>query len=387
VPILPSAGRRIQELLRLLESARAPERESAVARLTLLGPRTIAHLEGFLGDAKVTGRLAALELLERQGEPRGLACVLALTRDPHEDVARRAIEVATTFPEPRTAEALRFVLKSGSPPRRRAAVLGLGKLHGLGLVEAVEPLLRLVLDTDEEEVLRLDALESLSSLDRRALLPALQTLATDRSPAVARAAAGLSGRISGVKRAESVSVTGADISTLLAALVSPRTSPAKVSAVVDALVKRRSPALLALLGRRLEALEAAADPGAEMTARSKARLHRALGALGSRLALHDLRQMLKARPLHAARDLLAAAGLVGDASLVPVLAALAADEPRLVESAATALQAIAHRERLRRTSRVVRALGPEHKAALLALWPPQRSASAGASRDRKRKLR
>jgi HEAT repeats len=392
VPILPSSGTRIHELLRRLESTLAAERESAVARLTLLGPRTIPHIQDFLKKAKAPPRLAALEVLEGLGDVRALPCVLNLTEDASEGVALRAIEIAATFPEPRAADALRAVLSSGSPSRRQAAAKSLGHLHRLGLVEAVLPLLGLLLDQGEEDSLRLGVLESLSSLDRRTLLPALETLSTDRSSVLVRAARDLMVRLSGVKSAKPAAraapAAEADIPTLLARLESARTSGAEVAAIVEALVKRRTPGLLPLLGRRIEALstEGAASAN-ESTARARARIHLTLGALGSRIALHDLREMLKTRPLYAARDLLAAADLVGDASLVPALAALAADEPRLVAAASTAFRAIARREKLRRTSRAVKALGPRHRAALESLWPPPGAGSGKASRDLNRKLR
>jgi HEAT repeat protein len=392
VPILPSAGRRIQELLRPLESPAAAERESAVARLTLLGPRTIPHLEDFLGRAGPTGRLAAVDVLERLGEARGLGSLLLLTRDRDEAVARRAIEVAAAFPEPRAAEALRAALTSGSPLLRRAAVAALGRLHRVGLVEAVEPLLGVLLDQRGEEDLRLAALEALSSLEGRTLLPALQALTADASPAVVRAARGVMSRRSGTKSAaprEPSAPQEAALPALLTRLEAAHTSSAEVATIVEALVTQRSPALLPLLGRRLEALSArAGDRGDEAAARSKARVHLALGALGSRIALHDLREMLKARPLYAALDLFAAVDLVGDASLVPALAALAAEEPRLAEATTVAFRSVARREKLRRTSRVVKALPPTHREALERLWPPpQRATSVGASRDRNRKLR
>jgi HEAT repeat protein len=386
VPILPSAGKRIQELLGRTLSAVPAERESAVAQLTLLGPRTIPQVRDFLGKAPATGRLAALEVLERLGEARGLDAALPLTTDTHEEVAVRAIQVAAGFKEPRSAAALRAALSSGSSTRRRAAVKGLGQLHGLGVVEAVEPLLAVLLDSGDEEALRLDALESLSSLDRRTLLPALRRLAKDPSPALVRAAAALAEDASRASRGAPPSSEPASTSTLLAHLTAPRTASAEITAILENLVQQRSPALLPLLARRLETVSAE-HREAETGARAKARLHLALAALGSRIALHDLRDMLKARPLHAARDLLAAAELVGDASLVPAIAVLAADEPRLAEATATAFRAIAARLKLRRTSRVIQGLRGEHKAALLALWPYGRLPSRGASRALKRKLR
>ncbi len=388
MPILPSAGKRIQELLARLESAASAERESAVARLTLLGPRAIPHVHAFLATASTTGRLAALEVLERVGGAESLKDVLALVKDPSEAVGRRAIEAAAGFPAPRAADALRETLSSRSASRRRAAVEGLGHLHRLGVVEAVEPLLSLLLDVEEDPALRLEALQSLSSLPHKTLLPALQTLAHDEAPEVAKAASDLARHVVGARGKTLVLAREMDVPTALARLTAPGLSADEVTPIVATLVKGRSPALLPILRQRLETLSAPAGAhGAETMARAKARIHLALGALGSRIALHDLREMLRGRPLYAAHDLLAATDLVGDTSFVPALAALAADEPGLAAAAAPVLQAIVRREGLRRTSRVVMGLPPAHKTALEALWPPQRGASGGASRARNRRLR
>jgi HEAT repeat protein len=387
VPILPSAGKRIKEWLQRLDSTAAAERESAIARLTLLGPRTLPEVLRFVGGATRTGRLAALDLLERLAEARALPLVLALASDEDDEVARRAIEIAAGYPEPRTARALAAVLSAGSGVRRQAAVLGLAHLHFQGLVEAVDPLLGVLLDAEEDEALRLGALESLSSLDERSLAPALRALTRDPSRALARAAMALAGRLPAAKDPEPQVKPPADVPTLIARLTSPDLSSSEMKTVLDALVEQRSPAALSLLARRLEALTPEArGSGGEGLARSKARIHLALGALGSRIALHDLREMLKARPLYAARDLLAAAHPVGDASLVPALAAIAHDEPRLAGAAATAFKAIAEREKLRRTSRAIVGLRPAHRTALLALWASAR-ATSGASRARTRKVR
>jgi len=388
MPILPSAGRRIQDLLGRLESAAAAERDSAVAQLTLLGPRTLSNVPGFLSRASRTGRLGALDLLERLGAPASLPLVLGLIRDGQEEVARRAIEVAAAFPDPRTAEALTTVLASGAPALRAAAAASLSRLHGLGLVEAVDPLLRLLFSVDEDESLRLAALEALSAIEPRTLRPALRRLAGDESPALVRAAADLLARLGNVK-APTVTAPShphASLATWLGRLTSSRTHAADVPKVLAALVAQRSAALVPHLRQRLEELgRDAADATAESVARAKARVHLALAALDSRIALHDLRDMLKARPLYAAKDLLTAAEQVGDASLVAAIAAIAADDPGLAEPTATAFRAIALRGRLRRTSRVIRALRPEHRAAVESLLPRQRPASPGASRARDRR--
>jgi HEAT repeat protein len=383
VPILPSAGKRIHELLERLSSTAAAERESAVARLTLLGPRTLSHLPGFLARASHAGRLGALEVLERLGEGTGLGAILALTRDRHEDVARRAIEMAAAFPEPRTAAALTAVLASGSPGLRQAAARSLSRLHGLGLVEAVEPLLKVLFDGAEDESLRMEALEALSAIERRTLVPALKRLTGDRSPAVVRAAQALASRLGRAGAPPKEGTTVAPLETLVARLTSARTPSAEVPSLVAALVKRRSPALVPLLRRHLDEVGAnAASTGAEAVARAKARVHLALGALDSRIALHDLRDLLRARPLYAAADLLAAAERVGDASLVPALAALAVDDGRFAEPVGNAFRAIVRREKLRRSSRVVKALRPGQRAALERHWPGSATAGTRGGRSR-----
>jgi HEAT repeat protein len=390
MPILPSAAKRIQDLLGRLESAAAAERDSAVAQLTLLGPRTLSHVPGFLARATPGGRLAILDVVERLGGKAGLPLVLGLVEDRHEEVARRAIEVAAAFPDPKAVQALSAVLSSGTPALHRAAAAGLSRLHGLGLVEAVDPLLRVVLAEDEDESLRLVALEVLSAIDRRTLRPALRRLAGDKSPALARAAAELQARLArpAAPASTDASTPGATLATWLSRLTASRTPSADLPKVLAAIVAQRSPALVPLLRQRLDELgRDAEETGAEAVARAKARVHLALGALDSRIALHDLRDLLKARPLCAVHDLLTAARQVGDASLVPALAAVAADHPALAEPAGTALKEIARREGLRRTSRVIRTLRPGHRAAVEPLLARQRATSPGASRARNRKLR
>jgi len=108
---------------------------------------------------------------------------------------------------------------------------------------------------------------------------------------------------------------------------------------------------------------------------SRARLHLALARLESRIALYDLREMLEARPLRSAGELLEAAQLIGDKSFVPPLARLAAEEPGLVDLCVAAFGAIAGRESLERKSAVTRGVKPEHRAALDGLWTASRGRS------------
>jgi hypothetical protein len=120
----------------------------------------------------------------------------------------------------------------------------------------------------------------------------------------------------------------------------------------------------------LRALERLAPPRRRATdaglVHARGTLHEALAELDSRAALHDLREAIEAGP--AAPPLLRAAGRVGDASVVPALARAVAEDPALLEPCAEALAAIAAREKLRRTAGALKAVRPEHRAALDRLW-------------------
>jgi hypothetical protein len=66
--------------------------------------------------------------------------------------------------------------------------------------------------------------------------------------------------------------------------------------------------------------------------------------------------------------LLEVAAKVGDASLAPALAALAAEAPALAPACARSFRAIVAREKLVRRSAALRVVRPEHRAALEMLW-------------------
>src|SRR5262249_30191044 len=147
-------------------------------------------------------------------------------------------------------------------------------------------------------------------------------------------------------------------------------SPVPVRVLAEALQRVGGPSSIPVLARALERLSAAPDDDTShgMRALAKGSLHAALAALDSRIALFDLREMLLARPPRALDVLLPAAGRVGDASLVPALAALAAESELLVETCAEPFAAIVRREGLRRTSAVMKAVPAAHRPGLEALW-------------------
>jgi hypothetical protein len=108
----------------------------------------------------------------------------------------------------------------------------------------------------------------------------------------------------------------------------------------------------------------AARPDDGSPLRARVAVHRALCALGSRVALYDLREAIEARPARAIADLLEVAARIGDATLVPSLARVASEDPALRALCGEAFAAIARREKLRRTSAALKAVRAGHRAAL-----------------------
>src|SRR5512142_3159025 len=85
-------------LIAQLSSDSAVARESAIARLTVIGSRAVdrlVHLASSAGPA--AARSAALNALERIGDRRALRAALALTADADPEIATAAVGVARAF--------------------------------------------------------------------------------------------------------------------------------------------------------------------------------------------------------------------------------------------------------------------------------------------------
>jgi hypothetical protein len=357
MPIVPSRARDIHELVRRLGSEKPAERDAAAARLRLLGERALPALIEALRAPDRRARLAALQALEGVAPRRALARVLPLVEDTDPEVARSAIEWAVASPGPGVASALARATH-GDAPVARAAVQGLGRLAAGRSAEALDALLAVLLDEERPETLRLHALDALPGLaapERRAVLGRLRGT---RSPALAARVAALEGR--------KPRPAGDDLEAVHRAL--GEASDAALPALLDVVERRGAPASLPALRRLLDRLGPA--PGREGRARAEvaARVHGLLAAMGSRIALYDLRERLSARPVATPGALLEAAARIGDASLAPALAALAAEAPALAPACVRSFRAIVAREKLVRRSAALRAVRPEHRAALEMLW-------------------
>ncbi len=391
MPIVPSRARRAHTLVRQLASERAADRDSAVAQLTLLGSRAVQPLLASLEGAPAPARIASLDVLERVDDRRALPAILTLTADPNRRVAARAIDLAGGRPDPRSSSALAAILAGGTPSRQRAAAVALGRLHGAGLVEALGPLLDALVDEGADGGLRLAVLDVILRIEPplpRSTLRLLQRrLSSATDSAVAARAADLDRarrptRASSdvVERLRRGEIDEAEAREVTAALTATREPPlGRLCEALDAAENARAiralagvladvggppaiPVLSRALARVAEPSVKEDDPGDALEAR--AALHTALAALDSRVALHDLRDLIAVRPPRVMPQILEAAARVGDASLVPALARAASEEPGLLEPCTTTYAAIARRVRLRRSSAALRRVRPEHREAL-----------------------
>ncbi len=402
MPIVPSRAGRIRALVEQLASDRRAERDSAVARLTLLGLRVVEPLRASLVGASARTRLAALEVLERIEDPRALPALLSLTGDPDRAVALRAIEAVGRRPDPRSLSTLTGILGSGSTRRRGAAARALARQHEAGLDEALDPLVDAVVDEKAETRLRLVLIDVLLQIEpplpRATLRPLGRRLASSRAPAIAARAAEIEGV--GARRTLT-SGTPADLVGRLekgvskdeAREVAARLGQAETiplerlhQALERAVVPRAIGALAVVVGsvggppsipvlsRALARITETPGPGGSGAGGLEARaaLHSALAALDSRVALHDLRELVATRPEGVMSSLLDAAARVGDASLVPALARVASEDPALRPPCAAAYAAIARREKLRRTSPSLGKVRAEHRPALEAFLEAMR---------------
>jgi hypothetical protein len=393
--IVASRSRQIHELLARLGSPQPSRREAAVARLTLIGERAVPALVDWMKAAEPTGRLAGLEVLGRLPEARAASLVVGLVGDPDPAVALRAIELAAEHPGPGAAAELSRVARQGRAPRRRAAVEALCRLHRGEDLEAMEALLELLVDEAADVGLRVRALQALAGSDRKALRPVLRRLRNSGSPELRRHLTELE---AGPRRKPSRSpgperLVKAWLSEpgerearrrLLAALEEDRAAldwihrvldetdePSTLRALIELLQDNRSPASLPRLHDLVRRL--AEGPHSPERCEVRARAHLALAALDSRIALYDLRELLPEAPVECLPLLLSAAGRVGDASLLPALARRAAADEHAVDACAVALGSIIERERLRRSSRAVKAVPAQHQHALDLLWKRARA--------------
>jgi hypothetical protein len=336
MPIQRSAGPEIRSLIGALGGADGIQRETAIARLAVIGSPAVDHLLQAFPAASAQGRAGILRALEAIGDARSLSA------------ARSALDDGASLVQTAAIGALRALIGGGNAQAAH---------------DAFDALVAVALDRGRVAAVRLAAWDAISAAAEDAREPVRRVLAADSDAAVAAAVG-----------------TPAPAETTGAALWRDAVAgqlPALPSALKAAVATNKSTARLTELQRLVDRVRSREQQETDARLREEWRavrgaLHQALAARNSRLALYDLRDsFLTSDRLPVA--FLAAIEEIGDPSCLETLAAAYEESSRSGdtwwrEHVAAAFRAIVHREGLtRRHAAVKRALArwPDATADLL----------------------
>lgn len=285
--IRASSSKQIDALIADLRAASSVTRETAVARLTLLGGRAVERLLAATGaGAPAEARAAAWRTLEGIGDAHALEPALAALTSAAED------------------------------PAVAAAAAGVARSHLRGPhgAQAVDRLATVLLDRSRHESVRLAALRALQDLDAVTIAPILASIATDPSAALRAEAGQTDRRPSGADGDPAATITRAADTAL----------PDDPAALRQAL--SRAPAAT-LLPRLLRIVERVREREGAEPARTRdewrltrAAAHVALASRGSRIALYDLRESLETAKTPLPVEFLTALSMIGDVSCLEAVA-------------------------------------------------------------------
>jgi hypothetical protein len=317
VVIKASAAGEIRQLVEALASGDEVRRESAVARLAIVGPRAVDRLVETYSDSTDTDtRIGILRALEPMRDPRVIPVARqGIARGGDEAIAGVAV--------------LRALLDAPHAPSAAAAL---------------DTLVSTALETSAEHRVRLAAADALQDLPDPIRQRVSTALGRDSGPPAVMADAAWSDALE-----DKLPDDPAAFRDLL--------QPHLDTAPVNTLRKLIDP---------VRARENAAKPAAKKAAWRAVRgaLHQALALRGSKIAVYDLRETIEQTQEPLPVTFLAALHAVGDASCLPGLAAAYARGAR--DSAwpgqvREAFRAIARRERITRRHAVMKRLA--------AKWP------------------
>lgn len=331
MPIRPSSGAEITPLVAALGGSDDVQREAAIARLAVIGPRAVDHLVKAYAGGTVRSRAGILRAFEAIADPRALTLAREALNGPADDLLLPAIG------------ALRALLATADASK-----------------DALDALMSTALDPHRSAELRLAAFDAFRDLPDEIVQPIRTSLASDADAAVRRGVGGDAGRAD-----QWTVAVGGDLPT----------TPAALKHLAAA---HQASARLSELQRLVDHVRTRERAEADVAARVEWRavrglLHQALANRGSRLALYDLRDSLSEHgPLPV--TFLAALEEIGDVSCIEPLADAYDASSRSAdlwwrEHLAAAFRAIVRREGLTRRHLVVK--------RALARWPEATSELMG----------
>jgi len=283
VVIKRSSGQLLTALVVDLDADDEVRRESAIARLALLGGQAVERLT-MVATAGASGRVraGALQALEGIADRHSLAAAVKALADPDDAVVAAALSVL--------ARLLRT--EHGEP--------------------ALDALASLVIDPARPDAARLAALDALADLPAASIEPILERLRTDESAALrAKADRPTMGGPGPVEELERCAVAGLP--------PDPRFVRDLVSRAAAGLPLPTLHRLVTVIGEREEAESRGAEREAWLAVR--AAVHHVLASRGSRVALYDLRETIGRAKTRLPLEMIAAVSLIGDASCLDALAA------------------------------------------------------------------
>ncbi|MBI2833362.1 MAG: hypothetical protein HYX76_02925 [Acidobacteria bacterium] len=318
--IKASSAQEIRRLIAALSSSSLIERESAIARLAIIGARAVDQLTGIaMCGAPAEVRIAGLRALEGIPDARRIEAAARAAEESHPGISAAAIAV------------LRAHLRSKS---RTAAI-------------ALDRLATLALDSARPEPVRIAAIEALGDVPTAIIAPLLAELGDDVSPAVRQ-------------RAKATGSVPETPSELTSAPLRLEDDPAATRALLRAAQGASLTELHRLLAdvRAREESEPAGARRAEWRV-ARGMIHQALADRGSRIALYDLREALEHSRDPLPVGFLSAVAKIGDGSCLEPLAAsyvVARQEKRdwWAHHLADTFRTIATREGLTRRHAVVK---------------------------------
>lgn len=343
MPIKPSSQAEITSLVRALGAADEVARESAVARLAVIGGRAVDRLASAYAAADTTRevRVSILRVFERMGDGRAIPIAREALREGG-DVAVAA------------AGALRPLLDATSAEMA---------------AQALDALMSVATDRRVERRVRLAAVEALQDLPAD-VRDRVAALADDLNQAAAAGTPQLSPDAAEEEAIWQDALGGHlpdDPNTLRKAAARAAAAPlGLVQKLIDATRQRQENTREQERGREWRALRGA--------------LHQALALRGSTVAIYDLRETLDGTTEPLPPTYLAALQIIGDESCLESIAAAysrAGSDERWQHQLAAALQAIVSREKISRTSGALRRIS--------ARWPEAAKTLSKTSRTTPRR--
>jgi len=182
LPCALTVSKSTDTLIAQLASDSSVARESAVARLTVIGARAVDRLlDVASSSAPSIARAAALQALERIGERRALATALALAGDADTEVAIAAIGVARPFVKGREGVSAVDRLTAIAVDRARPATVRAAAVDALKELPppTIEPLLKQVAADPALLSAEPEAMRATIAASAKAPLPSLLKLVED----------------------------------------------------------------------------------------------------------------------------------------------------------------------------------------------------------------